>query len=540
MSIAVDDLLSDVAAPSDLPIHADLGAPGPDPRQTRRRGSAWRRYARVAAVCAVVVAAASGAWFWRADIGRAVPIASDITTSPYNTTLVKPPVGEGLLLSRAEIRYCLAEALRLRAARTQVDATALDVGRLNASVTDLNARCGSYQYQGDDLALATADVQLRSDEISAAGRRAYLLAADASVTAAPTSSKPAGATATEAAPAEPRPVSSPPDEKLVRDTQWLLFKLGYYNGSMSGEASRSTRAARQQFMRDRGLDADSDWASVLSVLLEVSQQEAPGTAGTAAVEGTAPLPESRLESASNSETPTAAALAVVQLPDVGGLPDVDRLAIDALCGADAGKADYAACVGTELARLDAVPRVDISRLPDAERLALLATCGPLRDRAGPSAYYRCLSSEVNAAEPTPPAVPDATLPNNVVSAIESRCAGAAGGDAGEYARCVGGQFANLAEPMTPVFLTALEFSERESIERVCAGRVGGITEYYVCVRTEVDALRAFGAKPDMRVASFEHRKDIEAVCRQNRLTRGPATYYQCLSVQLQERGYRVD
>lgn len=76
-----------------------------------------------------------------------------------------PPVGTDLILSRAQIRYCLAEGVRLDAARGTLNPQRKsDTKRFNKYVADYNARCSSYRYHRQDLDKATHDVQERQYE----------------------------------------------------------------------------------------------------------------------------------------------------------------------------------------------------------------------------------------------------------------------------------------------------------------------------------------------------------------------------------------
>jgi hypothetical protein len=69
-------------------------------------------------------------------------------------TEVKPPVGTDLVLDAGQIRYCLAEDIRMKAIsalmesqrQTDVGTFNRNVNRFNARVDDFNSRCGQYKY----------------------------------------------------------------------------------------------------------------------------------------------------------------------------------------------------------------------------------------------------------------------------------------------------------------------------------------------------------------------------------------------------------
>ncbi len=83
-----------------------------------------------------------------------------------------PPMGKNNLLSRAQLRYCLAENIRLDAGRDDLH-TKADLKRFNKFVADYNQRCASYRYRKQDLQDATWDVEQRKYEYEAEGRARF-------------------------------------------------------------------------------------------------------------------------------------------------------------------------------------------------------------------------------------------------------------------------------------------------------------------------------------------------------------------------------
>ena len=83
-----------------------------------------------------------------------------------------PPVGTNRILTVAQLRYCLAEAIRMDAADALVDPyEAADVDRFNSMVTDYNARCAEQRYYEDVLRRARADVEAHRVMLVTEGRR---------------------------------------------------------------------------------------------------------------------------------------------------------------------------------------------------------------------------------------------------------------------------------------------------------------------------------------------------------------------------------
>lgn len=98
--------------------------------------------------------------------------------APSRPVETMPPVGQNLVFSREQIRYCLAEDIRLGAAKSAVNNYIdADVDRFNAMVADYNNRCSSFQYQTNnrgrnDLNSAQRDIEpFRSQLQSEGGKR---------------------------------------------------------------------------------------------------------------------------------------------------------------------------------------------------------------------------------------------------------------------------------------------------------------------------------------------------------------------------------
>ena len=58
-----------------------------------------------------------------------------------------PPIGTDVVLTRQQIRYCLAESIRLDGGKAYLEKrTRRDPTRFNAEVQDYNNRCGRFRY----------------------------------------------------------------------------------------------------------------------------------------------------------------------------------------------------------------------------------------------------------------------------------------------------------------------------------------------------------------------------------------------------------
>ena len=149
----------------------------------------------------------------------------------------KPPVGQDLVFSTAQIRYCLAEDIRMDGAKSAVDNYIdSDVDRFNAMVADYNSRCGSFRYRSGALESARRDVEPYRGQLQAEGRSRFARSSS---------------TGSLSAPAPARPVA----DETVRAVQQKLNELGYSAGPADGLMGRGTRAAIIAFQQDRGLAA---------------------------------------------------------------------------------------------------------------------------------------------------------------------------------------------------------------------------------------------------------------------------------------------
>ena len=93
----------------------------------------------------------------------APPVA---VVQPVRGSEEQPPIGQGLVLSQAQIRYCVSEKIRMASWQGAVNsASSRSVSAFNAAVDSYNARCGHYKYRSGALQGVESEVQ---------GRRAVL------------------------------------------------------------------------------------------------------------------------------------------------------------------------------------------------------------------------------------------------------------------------------------------------------------------------------------------------------------------------------
>lgn len=139
----------------------------------------------------------------------------------------KPPVGDGLVLNREQIKYCLAEDVRIDAVKQVMQNTKKsEVDNLNRLVADYNSRCGHFKYRSGTLESVQGEIALERSEIERLAKSEWVrnsLGLDKPVTGQPAKqpAKPKKTPSTEASasttsnamyepPVAPTPVASEP------------------------------------------------------------------------------------------------------------------------------------------------------------------------------------------------------------------------------------------------------------------------------------------------------------------------------------------
>ncbi len=286
-----------------------------------------------------------------------------------------PPVGQDEVLSADQIRYCLAEKIRLEGANSVVNNSIdSDVDRFNSTVDDYNSRCGSFRYRSDELESARQDVELHRSQLQYEGRSRFAGGPSTGSLSTPTSSRPA------------------PDA-TVQAIQRKLNELNYEAGTADGLMGRGTRSAILDFQQDRGLAA----TGVADQALLLQLQFAP--ARSAPVSSTT-TPSSSTSSSALATAPTTPQ----QRPLSGGRPDLtnasvsEQALIENACKSVRQyrlAADYYSCLRQELAKLSAQSgKPDLTSASRSEQSAIENACGYDRQYRGPGDYYNCLRREL--------------------------------------------------------------------------------------------------------------------------------------------------
>lgn len=95
---------------------------------------------------------------------------SSPSPSPASFAESRPPVGQGLVLNRSQVRYCVFQGARLEAMRSMTT-TNYQINRFNGLIDDYNARCSNFRYTSGVLSSVRREATSRSAEFDADARR---------------------------------------------------------------------------------------------------------------------------------------------------------------------------------------------------------------------------------------------------------------------------------------------------------------------------------------------------------------------------------
>ena len=356
---------------------------------------------------------------------------------PIRPSEEKPPVGTSLNLGSAQIRYCLAEDIRIKGAEGGLNnRIESDVDRFNAIVTDYNSRCGHFRYRSGALESAKSEIERYRAVLESEGQARFTRIASISpqqILTTPALSEPDDGFAMPLTPLSDTsgftPLSdtsgftplSPPgfitpeanpslleskqqqvaaisDAKkqflMVLDLQKRLNELGYDVGKADGLAGGKTRVAIMAVQRVLGIQVNG----IASVNL-LKRLDSVGQKSNAKIAVKSTLPTDEIV-ASALKAPPNFSQSKVDKPDLTGASPSEQQAIENVCDIHrraSGPATYYDCLNREVNALGASQgKPNLSGISDIEKKAIENVCDIHRRASGPATYYDCLNREVNA------------------------------------------------------------------------------------------------------------------------------------------------
>ena len=331
---------------------------------------------------------------------------------PPTPTEDRPPVGTNNALSTAQIRYCLAEDIRLSAGKAVVNQYLdTEVDRYNALVSDYNRRCGQFRYRRGALESARAEVEARRAALEAEGVARFR------ATMGLGSDRPRVANRSQAAVSRPseatdkprQPTAIPayrPADDSVAQPSTLLPSAGGAMADLSDPERQSIEAACSS---DKYLNGAAAYNTCLKRQLAAlsPQNRRPDLSNLHGEE------RQSIESACSSDKYLNGAAAYnaclrKQLaslspqnrrPDLSGLNGEERQSIESACSSDKylnGPAPYNACLRRQLAALESTnKRPDLSSVSNENRRSIEMACSTDKYLNGPAAYNACIAQQLS-------------------------------------------------------------------------------------------------------------------------------------------------
>lgn len=455
------------------------------------------------------------------------PVATPAAPSRLSEEL--PPVGTNNVLSSAQLRYCLAEDIRLESAKAAVN-NYIDshVDRFNGMVSDYNSRCGQFRYRKGALESARGEVERYRADLQSEGRGRF-------------------STGTSAAPNLTPQVVKPTPDPTVKSIQQRLNVLGYDAGTADGFMGGKTRSAISSFQRDSGLTADGKPTEAL--LRKLQNTEKPKTKEPSPTQPSiqpqfTPAP-SQPTAPTPVQTPSWGEGETSGKPDLSQINSFEQEGIERSCDSArkySGPSAYYDCLKRELSSLrSSGGRPDMSLASSSEKDAIERTCDSARKYSGPGAYYGCLKRELGNLNSTGGRPDLSAASPSEQDAIERACDSARKySGPGAYYACLKRELGNLRSTGGRPDMSGATNSEQEAIERACDSvkKYSGPGAYYGCLKRELGSLRSSGGRPDMSRASYSEQVAIERVCESTQKYSGPGAYYSCLRRELGRLGYR--
>ena len=292
-----------------------------------------------------------------------------------------PPVGQNQVLSTAQIRYCLAEDIRMDGAKSAINNYIdSDVDRFNAMVADYNSRCGSFRYRRGALESARRVIDPYRSQLQSEGRSRFTRASTGSLsTPAPTRTNPSVAVSSSQDRSAPGLESLTYDEKDAIETACILKRsegAASYNRCVSAQLGALANAPRTPDLSRLSYD-EKDAIETACIL---KRSEGAATYNRCLT--------SQLGALANAP----------RKPDLSGLAYDEKDAIETACilKRSEGAASYNRCLVAQLGALANAPRLpSLSGLAYDEKDAIETAC-ILKRSEGAASYNRCVVAQLRA------------------------------------------------------------------------------------------------------------------------------------------------
>ena len=170
--------------------------------------------------------------------------AITVSRKPVET---KPPYGTNKILNREQIRYCLAQGIRIDAIGEKVNNySTSEIDKSNALVNDYNSRCATYRYRSGVQSGAQRDINKYKSTYTKEGYA--ILQSWRGIS-----------------PVKKKPVKV---DQTVLSIQKRLLSMGYDPGVADGIMGKNTRKAIKLYQKIHYLEVDGKptWALLMHMI----------------------------------------------------------------------------------------------------------------------------------------------------------------------------------------------------------------------------------------------------------------------------------
>lgn len=321
-----------------------------------------------------------------------------------------PGVGTNNILSLPQIRYCVAEDIRLTAASAVVDENSeLAVNRFNRMIMEYNNRCGAFRYRPGTVESARAQMEPYRAVLENEGKRRF-----APLTTSRQKEAPRRRVAVDAGPMAPTmPVAVFGDEvatvpPAARGNRTSEDRQG------AKPAVTLTSVERQSIESACSIEKHLNGPAAYEICVKRHMASLIGTGRRPNLDALTASEVQSIESACSSDKhlngpaayneclrrKLAAANKSSTRPSLSRLSQAERESIESVCAADKyleGPAAYNLCLSGHLKELErGVRRPDLSHLTAPERDSAESACSVQKYTQGPAAYNACLSHQLSA------------------------------------------------------------------------------------------------------------------------------------------------
>jgi hypothetical protein len=293
----------------------------------------------------------------------------------------KPSPGVEHVLSYPQLRYCVAEDIRISAMKAMINEyESVEVVGFNRYVSDFNSRCVNFKYRNGSLESVQSSAAARRMSIEAEGRQRVL------------SWRSQG-----------RVPQSPPG---------LAAVVGFRPSAGSKTNVAAVRQAEEVDSGARGERSATELSTGERASLEAACSTSKYLNGPAAYKDCVAKQMSELERAPRT-------------PDLSGLTADERTSTEAACSSAKylnGPAAYNRCIAVQVSSLSSTRQtVDLSWLSTNERASLDAACSSDKYLNGPAALNNCIVRQVAALRSAPRNIDVSGLSSASRSAVEAAC-----------------------------------------------------------------------------------------------------------------------